>query len=201
MWPSMWIFDRCARFSYLHPSCTLAHYAHLCVFLSLSCFFSPSIVRFQEFPLGVVQVLRPKKGRPLSRSFFPFLLPLSFHHLMKTSITKYIQEYLFLPWSQPLRPQSHMRKGCPWLRVHLKADSLTLLIMIFDLPADHETLSSQLLLALPRRKQALVTQWSVQPWRGPLLQSHGRLAQGRMRACELYFLTSCICPKAPDSLT
>lgn len=52
-----------------------------------------------------------------------------------------------------------------------------------------------------RRKQVLVIQWSVQPWRGPLLQSHGRLAQGLMRPCELYFLTSYSCPEAHESFT
>lgn len=93
--------------------------------------------------------------------------------------------------------------------MHLKSDSLTsLLIVIFDLPADHGTSSSHPLLSLPQKPQEtgsytsmLVTQWSVQPWRGPLLQSHGRLAQGLMRPCELYFLTSYSCPEAHDSFT
>ena len=49
-----------------------------------------------------------------------------------------------------------------------------------------------------RRKRALVTQWSVQLWKGPLLQSHGRLVKGLLQPCELYFLTSC--PEAHDSL-
>lgn len=44
------------------------------------------------------------------------------------------------------------------------------------------------------RKQALVTQWWRQPWRGPLLQSHGRL-QGMMGPCELYFLTNFCFPR------
>lgn len=51
-----------------------------------------------------------------------------------------------------------------------------------------------------RRKQALVTQWSLQPWRDPLLQSHGRL-QGLMEPCELYFLTNFCFPEAHDHFT
>lgn len=59
------------------------------------------------------------------------------------------------------------------------------------------------MLAPPRshRKPSLVTQWSVQPWRGPLLRSHGRLAQGLTKPCELYFLRSSSCPEAHDALT
>lgn len=154
MWPSMWIFDRCACFPYLHPSHTLflSHYLHLPVFLSLS-FFPPSIVRFQEFPLGVAQVLRPKQKGVL---FFPsspvfFVLPPPdqpdqhiFH--LKTFITKYsslVSTLISTLKDGSVSPQ--------WLSVHLRSDSLTsLLIMIFDLPADHGTSSSS---TLPQKPQ------------------------------------------------
>ena len=51
----------------------LSHYLHLSVFLSLCLFFffffpPPSIIRFQEFPLGVVPVLRPEQKAALSLS-------------------------------------------------------------------------------------------------------------------------------------
>lgn len=112
----------------LFLSASLLHSLTLCASLCFSvfCFFSPSIVRFQEFSARVVRVWRPKQKDVLSLSFFPFLLPLSFHHLMKTSITKYIQEYLFLSWSHPLRRLSVIPiKGAPegWL---------------FDPAADHD---------------------------------------------------------------
>lgn len=68
-------------------------------------------------------------------------------------------------------------------------------------PTDHETLSSHARPPRSHRKPSLVTQWSVQPWRGPLLRSHGRLAQGLTQPCELYFLTSSSCPEAHDALT
>lgn len=78
MWPSMWIFDRCACFPYLHPSHTLSlslsYYLHLPVFLSLAFSLYPSS-NFRNFPLGAVQVLRPKLEGALSFPTFLVLPP------------------------------------------------------------------------------------------------------------------------------
>lgn len=75
-----WIFECCACFPYHQPSHTLP--ASFSVSLSLA-FIAPSIVIFQEFPLGVAQVVKPKQMAGLSS--LPVWASLSVSSLLKRS--------------------------------------------------------------------------------------------------------------------
>lgn len=191
-----------ACFPYLHPSHTPLHTIYISLFLSLFLdFFSPSIVRFQEFPLGVVQVIRLKQMAVLS--FFPvwFFIPPPPNHLisLKTSATKYHSEISVSTLIIDSISSQHTTNSCLWLCVHLKfwplshwSWPLNSLVIMRPRPP--------IISPGSRRKLALVTQWSMQPWRGPLLQSHGRL-HGLMGPCELYFLTNFSFPEAHHCYT
>lgn len=120
---------------------SLSYYLHLPVFLSLAFSLYPSS-NFRNFPLGAVQVLRPKLEGALSFPTFLFLPPpdhLSYClHKKQTNETPKRKGSSEINSSEAASCCSYMKM----LSVHLKNGSLTrLLIRIFDLPADHETSS------------------------------------------------------------
>ena len=113
----------------------LSHYLHLSVFLLLSvAFFPPSIVRFQEFPLGAVQVLRPKQKGVLSVSLLSyFLCPFTSWspHSLPDDDKIYSSE-MNLNWTHRISFIPHKKNGRPWPKCAPEG-------CIFDLPlADHD---------------------------------------------------------------
>lgn len=168
--------------SLIHYLASLLH----CFSLSLSFSLHPSS-NFRNFPQRVV-VLKPMQTVVLL--FSPLLVsalltnPISYFLHLKTPLTK-----IFLT-SKTIFPSFPPRGWLPPVIVHLKSDLLTFQLIMRPFPPILSPLSPR-----NRRKRALVTQRSVEIWRGPLLQSHGRL-QALMRPCELYFLTRYICPEA-----
>lgn len=90
------------------PACeylTAVHALLICISLFfLSCLFSPSVVRFQEFPLGVVQVLRPRKKAAFYFLFFFtfFVLPPP-DHLMFFLTTSILENMFPLTLDSSLR--------------------------------------------------------------------------------------------------
>lgn len=159
MWPSMWIFDRCACFPYLHPSHTLSHTICISLFFSLLPFSLHPSSDFRNFPWDLFKYWGQSKKGVLSFSFLSYFLcpstTWSPNFLSETICSvNILQKQMYLELVDSISSRCKWKDGRPWLSVHLKADSLTsLLIMIFDLPADHETLSSHPLPALPAEPQ------------------------------------------------
>lgn len=159
MWPSMWIFDRCACFPYLHPSytLTLSHYRHLSLCLSLALSFS-SLCQISRISPGSCSSIMAKakkkkkrkkerkgKRKRRSRSLSPLHSVLSYalssEHLINfTSICKHPHNVSH----EHIPDDDSALVMCTW-RPTLRPPLNPLPIMIFDLPVDHETLSSHLL--------------------------------------------------------
>lgn len=133
MWPSMniWLLRVLPLSAYFSHSLCISLFSvfHACI--------SPSIIRFQEFPLGVAQVLRAEKMA--APAFFP---PWSLSVLFPRRTISFPRKHRwqkYLPswtWSHLVSFYPIARTKCGWSRVHLKTDCLTPLssIMTFELP-------------------------------------------------------------------
>lgn len=133
MWPSMniWLLRVLPLSAYFsHSLCiSLFSVSHACI--------SPSIIRFQEFPLGVAQVLRAEKMA--APAFLLSLIPLCPFPRRTMSFPRKHHWQKHLPswtWSHLVSfdPIAHTKHS--WSRVHLKTDCLTppSSITTFELP-------------------------------------------------------------------
>lgn len=195
-----WIFDCCACFPYLHIS--LTHYLHPSVFLYLLPFSLPIYRQSSGISPGRCSSINPKANSRSVCLCCPNLFvppPLIISCPQKHRQQKYSSEIYWATLKSSNQFQPDYNETCTW-RLTLWPPR--------TLPRWSWPLNFLLIMRLCPlifspgrcRKLALVTQWSMQAWRSPLMQSHGRL-QGLMGACELYFLTNFYFPEAHDGFT
>lgn len=194
MWPSMniWLLRVLPLSAYFsHSLCiSLFSVSHACI--------SPSIIRFQEFPLGVAQVLRAEKMA--APAFFPprslsVLSPTEPSHSLVNIIDKNICQVELevissvSTWS---RTRNAADRGCTW---RLTVWPLPHRSWPLNSPADHKTLLS---CPLPRELQET---GSCDPavytaMERPITAVTWQVTR-TMRPCELYFLTNFCFPPRP----
>lgn len=198
MWPSMniWLLRVLPLSAYFsHSLCiSLFSVSHACI--------SPSIIRFQEFPLGVAQVLRTEKMA--APAFFPLwslsvLSPAEPSHSLVNTVDKNICQVeleVISSVSTRSRTQNAADQGCTW---RLTVWPIPHRSWPLNSPADHETLPS---CPLPRELQET---GSCDPavytaMERPITAVTWQVTR-TMRPCELYFLTNFCFPPRPRAVS